>query len=817
MSPQGEQSQAREMAVLRVLLPVPSWHAYSYAANATDLPPQPVGCRVLVPVRRGWSVGFVSGMERPNSAAELKPVKEFLDTEPWLSSDLWELGLWISEYYFCPPGIALRALLPGPLRVRLTRTLHVSEQDLQFNEEDAPAAAKEILRELRNSGGLPPPVLRARVPSAGFDFALRWLLEKGFLRQGIMAKGGQQRRISIARIAKNEIEGEGVTPAGIRLLEALRAAGGALPVAQLIRLAGTTRGPVTTLCRKELVAVSMEMKPPALAPGLPTDYSEAPPPLTAAQREAVEAVERAIYEARFESFLLHGVTASGKTEVYLSAAKTAIDRGKGVICLVPEIGLTAQVVARFRVRFGDRVIVVHSGLSHGQRYDAWLRIREEEAPVVVGPRSAVFAPIRDLGLIIVDEEHDASYKQSHQPRYHARDVALMRASRSECPVILGSATPCLESYRHARSGKYMYLTLDERIDGLFLPPVIIVDMRSEAPQKGYPIFSDILRLKLKEVVEQGNQALLLLNRRGFSRSVVCSNCGDMPRCPDCDIALTFHRCDHVMICHYCGYKEPASRICPSCGNHRLLFGGLGTERVEGQLRELFPGTRVDRMDGDTTRYRGSHVSILKQMVQGDTQILVGTQMIAKGLDLPGVALVGVVNADTPLQFPDFRAGERAFQLLTQVAGRTGRGHAGGEVVMQCYFPDHPALLCAARHDFESFAAEEMSVREEMGYPPFTHLIRVELNGPKESEVDRQSRMLHRALLEQQKGGGFRLLGPAPPLLPRLRGSFRRHLLLMHRRRPRLHVWLKATLVTLGDRFPEQNVRLIIDVDPDETL
>lgn len=804
--------------VVDVYLPLHSSHAFSYRAVRDQLPPRPRGCRVLVPVRSGWRVGFAGGVHDTEPQGELKPVKEFLDSEPWVSDELWKLAMWISSYYFCAPGLALEAMFPGPLRSRPTRKLLPVRDPDAFSRKTIPENVRPVLKALADRGALVMKNIEDLISADQAGPAVRYLIEEGFARWGISASKVRAGRIQrIVRLNDSVTSEAAPSKAGVRLIEALLSAGGTLAVPELLKRAGTTRGPVETLVRKGLVSLSTEQIGYRTPAYLSSAHAAQAPELSAAQQSAVAAISKSVTAREFKSFLLQGVTGSGKTEVYLAAAARALELSLGVICLVPEIALSTQVVSRFRERFGDTVVLIHSALSSGERCDTWEMVRQRSAQLVVGPRSAIFAPVKDLGLVVVDEEHEPTYKQEHQPRYNGRDVAIVRAKIAGCPVVLGSATPSLESYHRARSGRHGLLRLEDRVDRLPMPTVTVVDMKTEPPRKGHVVFSSVLRCKLTESVSAGHQALLLLNRRGFSRSVQCGDCGHIPQCPDCDISLTFHRRDRRLVCHYCDFREPAPSYCPRCTSHRLHYGGLGTERLEEEVRELLPDVTTVRMDRDTTRSKGSHVRILSQMVQGDADILVGTQMIAKGLDLPGITLVGVVNADTPLQFPDFRAGERAFQLLTQVAGRAGRSRAGGEVVLQSYLVDYPALLCATRHDYEKFADEELAERREAGYPPFTHLIRILMRGTDEERLETESKKLRDMLSRRMPRKGARVLGPAPPVLRKLKGYHRRHLLLLHASRSSLHQWLHGVLDSLGESFPARGVRMIIDVDPNETV
>jgi primosomal protein N' (replication factor Y) len=558
--------------------------------------------------------------------------------------------------------------------------------------------------------------------------------------------------------------------------------------------------------------------------------ASAPLDLTAAQRAAVDAIA----PDAFQVFLLHGVTGSGKTEVYLQLAARARAAGRSVLMLVPEIALTLQLVRRAQERFGAEVAIVHSGLAPGQRWDEWRRIARGEARVVVGTRSAVFAPLVDLGLVIVDEEHDAAYKQDEGLRYHGRDLAIVRAKLAAVPAVLGSATPSIESYQQAVDGKYRLLTLGERVHGRPLPDVTLVDLRSpsgrlvapprspDAPRGGSdgpvepdaPLFSAPLLTAMEENLARGEQTLLFLNRRGFASALQCLLCGEPAECPSCSVSLTLHRRRAALLCHHCGYARSAREVaCKACGRGVLAAVGLGTERVETEVARLFPAARVGRLDRDTTTRIGAHRRILEAWGTGELDVLIGTQMVAKGHDVPRVTLVGVLLADVALSMPDFRAAERAFQLLTQVAGRAGRGDLPGRVIVQTYRPSHHSLVAAAAHDYASFAPAELEARREVGYPPFTRLAVLRLEGP---DGDRTAALADRLCARVRttcEQSGVVLRGPAPAPIERLRDRYRWQIVLSSARPSALHAAVEA-LRRLWRASPDARaIRLVVDVDP----
>ncbi len=554
------------------------------------------------------------------------------------------------------------------------------------------------------------------------------------------------------------------------------------------------------LCEKE------RLRDPFLFEPLPPDTALI---LNDSQRQSLEQMSERIGACRFQPFLLHGVTGSGKTEVYLRAVAECLKQGRQALILVPEISLTPQLVSRFRARFeplGEQIATLHSGLSAGERYDAWRSIARHQVNIVIGARSAVFAPLPKPGLIIVDEEHDGSYKQGEGFRYHARDLALVRGQQQQCPVILGSATPSLATYYRCKQGSCTLLSLPERVHAGAMPTVELVDLRTE-PLRG--LLAEPLIEAIASVLEQRRQVLLLLNRRGFAPYLLCTDCGTSFHCPNCEITLTYHQRQRRLICHYCDYLDRVPELCPACRGERIVPQGAGTERLEEDLAELFPAARIARMDRDTTRTKGSHQRIVRGMMEDQVDILVGTQMIAKGHDFPNVALVGVLGTDSLLNLPDFRSAERSFSLLTQVAGRAGRAVGGGRVFIQTYHPEHFALTCAAAQDVEAFYQQELPFRQELGYPPCGHLVNLIFSGNNGDQVSNAATSLGRHL--QSAAGDVEILGPSPCPLTRLRGKYRYQILLKSPARPPLRRLL-AMIAGVTAELPRQ-VSIHIDIDP----
>jgi primosomal protein N' (replication factor Y) len=541
----------------------------------------------------------------------------------------------------------------------------------------------------------------------------------------------------------------------------------------------------------------------------------APVRLTPEQEAALVAIRAEGAAAKPRPVLLQGVTGSGKTEVYLRAVAEALSRGRGAIVLVPEISLTPQMAARFRTRFGERVAVLHSRLGAGERYDEWQRLARGEARVALGARSAVFAPLQGLGLLVVDEEHEGTYKQEESPRYHAREVALARAAAEGAVAVLGSATPAVESYfRAVATGEFRLVSLGGRPLGRPLPEVRVVDMRAELAAGNREIFSRRLQEAVRDRLAAGEQALLFLNRRGFSRVVLCRACGLVARCPFCHVALTYHAAANCLLCHYCQHRAAPPAACPSCGSGYIRHFGVGTEKVEEEVRRFFPKARPVRMDVDTTRRKGAHGRILGGFARGEWNVLVGTQMIGKGLDLPGVTLVGVIAADTALGLPDFRAAERTFTMLTQVAGRSGRGSRTGEVVVQTYNPDHYSVTAAARHDYPLFYEREIAFRRLAGYPPFGELILLTVAGAGEEQAREGAGRLAREV-RQAVGEGAAVLGPSPAPLPRLRGRYRFQVLVKGELEPGSRTAVRAAAEEIQRR--DEKLRVNWDVNPQSML
>ncbi len=675
---------------------------------------------------------------------------------------------------------------------------------------------KDVVRVIDAAPLLSPPMLQLSQWLADYYLAPWGRVLETVLPAGVRGQAGTRNEI-VLRLATDladPIDPAALPPKQAAVIQLLQRAAVPLPRQAVMQQLGCTVSPIQSLEKKGLLRCETRR----VLSGTPTEIPVEPPELVqlhADQQRAVEGVVQALEAGVHETILLHGVTGSGKTEVYIRSIEEVMRYGRQAIVLVPEISLTPQTERRFRARF-PQVAVLHSHLSDSERHWHWRRIERGEVQVVVGARSAVFAPTPHLGLMVLDEEHDGSFKQDSVPRYHARDVARFRAQAERVPLILGSATPSLESWQLAQDGVYRLVSMPQRILDRQLPEVVVLDLRHEFRHRGSRgAIGRRLELAIRETLERQQQIILLLNRRGFSTHIQCPACGEVVRCPDCDLALTHHREGEKALCHYCDYEILAPPNCPQCGFEGIRYSGLGTQRLEAEVRDRFPHAVCLRMDSDSMRRAGSYEECLSRFRRGEVQILLGTQMIAKGLDFPNVTLVGVINADTALHLPDFRAAERTFQLVTQVAGRTGRGEKGGRVLVQTFSPDHPAIRAAERHDYEAFARQELPHRAQFGYPPFGAMIRVILRGddarPCEQAADQLATFLRAQLVDQDT---TRVLGPAPAPMARLRRKYRFHLILQGPDRDLLRASIREARRVL--RLPDE-IQWLPDVDPWEML
>jgi primosomal protein N' (replication factor Y) (superfamily II helicase) len=818
-----------------VVLPVPLDRAFTYKLKEVDDPP--VGGRVVVPFRNEKLIGVVTRLHDEAPPVQARLIEAVLDQEPILSAQLMELASWMAQYYLAPLGEVLRSMLPLMAEVRRTIHYRISETGQAILFDGAQQGSSRRSRRTADeqdieytvldylSDGQPAKSSTLRHATGATAELLTNMLRKKWLLRETEAAPRDARRLVRYAVLVAEARPPKLNENQLAILAELAGAGGSLPVPVLHRL-DLPASTLQTLVKRGLV--TLEDRPAAFhlsAAGPPAHQPLVPHPLNHAQQAALEHIVPTLDREGFGVCLLHGVTGSGKTAVYLAAMQHARLAGRSAILLVPEIGLTPAMAAQLHWSFGDSVALLHSALTPDERAEQWYRIRRGEARIVVGTRSAIFAPVQNLGLIIVDEEHDSSYKQEEIPRYHARDVAVMRAKISGAAVVLGSATPSLESWRNAETGKYALIEMKERVSQRPLPVVDLVDMRREFQETGQEsIFSRVLLERAKAAIDRGEQAIILLNRRGYSFAVLCRACGEKMQCENCAIALTHHKpiipdepraaagspSGQRLKCHYCGYVKTVPKRCPKCESEHLFYLGAGSQQGEERLQELFPQARIGRMDRDTIRNRFDMEHLLERLHSGHINLLVGTQMIAKGHDIHGVTFVGVVGADHALGLPDFRAAERVFQLLTQVSGRAGRGDLPGNVLVQSYYPEHYAIQCAAQHDFRAFVKKEMQYRKWMHYPPHAVLANIIIQSPRLEEAAGWAAKLGKCFAAMPQDQ-VRVLGPASAPIVRIKRIYRFHLLLKAAQRQALARTLRAGLEqaeALG--IPRRN--LIIDVD-----
>ncbi|HZZ39426.1 MAG TPA: primosomal protein N' [Acidobacteriaceae bacterium] len=810
-----------------VAVPVPLDRLFTYAVGEAV---PAVGARVLVPFRNEKLAGVVLRLHNEAPPVEAKPLLTVLDTEPVLSPQLLELGQWIAQYYLAPIGEVLRSMLPLAGEVRrqvLYRITDAGRQALFAGAEQGSSRRSKlspdeqdreyaVLNALESGEAVRDSKLRSQTGVSARLLA-------GMLRKKWIARETAAEARDAKRTVRYAVLVEGVRLPKLNdnqqaILAELAGADGELPVAELRRLEvpGST---LATLVRRELVRI--EERPADFHLTHLHAFATPDHELNEVQQSALVTIAEAVRAHAFQPFLLHGVTGSGKTAVYLAAMRRTLDAGRTAILLVPEIGLTPAMAAQLHHAFGAEVALLHSALTPEERGEQWHRIRKGEARIVVGTRSAIFAPVENLGLVVVDEEHDSSYKQESMPRYHARDVAVMRARSAGATVVLGSATPSLETWHNATTGKYQRITMSERVMDRPLPEVRLVDMRAEFQETGTEhLFSRALIEGTQATVDRGEQAMILLNRRGYSFVVICRACGAKLECENCSIALTYHKAAPEgewqaagarLECHYCGYKKTVPKRCPACDSEYLYFLGAGSQQGEERLQEIFPSARIGRMDRDTVRGRGDLERLLVRLHSGEINLLVGTQMIAKGHDIHGVTLVGVVGCDYALGLPDFRAAERVFQLLTQVSGRAGRGDLPGQVVVQTYHPDHYAIQCAARHDYSAFVEKELRFRRLMHYPPYAALANVLLQSQRLEEAAGWASTLGRWCRETTLSH-VRVLGPASAPIAKIKRIYRFHLVMKGENRRALQQALRG-LLAHAEQAGIPRASLIVDVDP----
>ncbi len=776
-----------------LVFPIPVNRAFTYIIPEKFRQDVAPGSRALVPFGRRKTTGFIVDLKSEAGYPDLKEIEEVLDPVPLFTPEVLQLARWIADYYICGWGEVLKAALPAGIHLnseKVVRLVHNFPADLEFTLSSRAPRQAAIVQLLREENPMSVHKLERLSDTSNIYSSLKRLRDDGHVRLELLLPGPKvkEKYETFVRLADGLHGGEskkmlsglyGKSPKQAECLSfLLNTPDQEHTRAELVRALNISSSVIKGLVSRGLVRLDTKK--------VIRDYygniDPGPPKkvvLNPDQQNALEKINARLDAKQFATFLLYGVTGSGKTQVYIEAIYHALYQNRTAIVLVPEISLTPQMVSRFRSHFGDSVAVFHSRMSPGERYDSWRATWEGQYRIVIGPRSAIFTPLKNIGLIVVDEEHVNSYKQYDlTPRYHARDVSIMRAKLNNALVVLGSATPAVETFFNARIKKYQTLGLPKRIDDIPMPEIKIVDMRKEPRiigRKEPIIFSRVLREKIDEKLALGEQIILLQNRRGFATFLKCKDCGYIAKCNDCDITLTFHLKNHLLKCHYCGHIERAPLFCPNCQGLDIFYKGIGTQRVEEELHELFPGIPAARMDLDTTRGRRAHDKILSKFGKGEFRILLGTQMVAKGLDFPNVTLVGVISADTELLFPDFRAGERAFQLLTQVSGRSGRKEKQGEVVIQTFSPDHYSLYYTQTHDYENFFKVEIMDRKELSYPPFSRLINIVFKGQDQAAVQRVAEKFYSLI---DLNAGFEVKGPAPAALSKIQGNFRWQILFM---------------------------------------
>src|ERR1035437_7710422 len=815
-----------------VALPVPLDRTFTYAVNGTA--PE-VGARVLVPFSGQRLMGVVVRLhdDAPTDGIEIKPVQQVLDDAPLLSDELMRLAAWIAQYYVAPLGEVLRSMMPLAAEVRRQFTYRIAEAGRRVLYESAAKGSSRrsrlpaedqnreyaVLNYLEDGDAAKASALRSATQAR--KALLDGMVRKKWLTREALAEERDARRTERIAVLVPDARIPKLKENQTAILAAIAAAGGRMRVRDLPALS-VPANPLARMVKRSLGAIEDAPEDFHLG-GLPANgkkhaHEHA---LNEAQMEALSSIAAAMSQGAFKPILLYGITGSGKTTVYFAAMQRALDAGRSALLLVPEIGLTPAMAGQMFAAFGSQVALLHSALTPDERAEQWHRIRRGEARIVVGTRSAVFAPMVNLGLILVDEEHDGSYKQEETPRYHGRDVAVMRAKFNGAVVVLGSATPSLESWANSEKGRYQRVEMLARVMSRPLPTVELVDMRTEFTETGREdIFSRQLVGETQATIDRGEQVIILLNRRGYSFTVLCRSCGEKIECENCAIAMTYHKAvtgtdlhAHAgdrLECHYCGFRRPVPARCPKCESEHLYYLGAGSQQGEERLQELFPNARIGRMDRDTVRGRGDMERLLTRLHSGEINLLVGTQMIAKGHDIHGVTLVGVVGADSALGLPDFRAAERVFQLLTQVSGRAGRGDLPGRVLVQTYHPEHYAIQCAATHNYAGFVAKELQFRRWMHYPPSSVLANVIVQGQSLEEAAAWANTLGRwfaaARLDQ-----VRVLGPATAPIARLKRIYRFHFVLKAERRDVLGRTLRALLAFAeAQAIPRRN--LVLDVD-----
>lgn len=804
--PYESENSPAEHRFVEVALPLPPRQTFTYKIGPELSGRTKLGSRVQVPFGTRVLNGYVVALhdqldeELGIDARALKEVAELVDEEPLVNKEILALTKWTADYYAASWGELLKAALPAGINAAVEQAFEITESGRTESRRDLnlKPARNQILNRLSGATELVGRRdLEREFGIAATGRAIRTLLKSGFVvaHERPVAEKVKPKRRKVVRLLNGNVA-EGDKPLNAiqeRVVATLQQAGGEVTFADLVTAADAGASSINTLAKRGLVEVfTAEVTRDPLAGTSLSAVDDLV--LNAEQSFVLSEIEKGLDSREYCGFLLHGVTGSGKTEVYIRAMKVALESGRSSLMLVPEIALTPIFSRRLRAVFGSAVAILHSNLSPGERFDEWRRIRRGEAQVVIGTRSAIFAPLHDLGLVIIDEEHDSSYRQNESPFYNARDVAVMRANLGKSVVVLGSATPSLESFNNAQAGKYQYLQLRNRIGGRPLANAELIDMREVFRQAGKDVvLSPELAKAIEETHAKGEQSIILLNRRGFSQFVLCRSCGERLRCKNCDITLTYHRGDSKIVCHYCGFNARTPKECPFCKSEYLYFIGQGTEQIEDILAKRFPNLRIARIDRDTMSKKGLMAKTLLAFDGGEIDMLVGTQMLAKGHDFHNVTLVGVISVDIGLGLPDFRSAERTFQILTQVAGRAGRGNLPGRVLIQTYYPEHYALRHAVKQDYESFFNEEIRFRSRLSYPPFFVLASILVKNKDEETAARNAGVIKSGLDAANANKVCRVIGVAPASISRLKGEYRMQILVKSESRKALRETIEVGL------------------------
>lgn len=765
------------------------------------------GMRVIVPFGPRKIQGFVTEITDHSEFEKLRKIVEPMDISPVLTTELLQLGDWLTDASLCFKIQAYQAMLPAALKAKYEKKvkLLVDQAKLIFElqpffDQGETAGWDEVCGSVSLSS------IKREVDAGHIEviYEVKEKVKKKRIKHVFPALKPDQLQEELTKLPANAARQKEIVQYFLEQPDPIE-------VKQILAQFQVSSSIIKSLVEKGLLIE--EFLEVYRNPYENRVFERTEPlPLTSAQKEAIAPVLSSIEENLHQVFLLYGVTGSGKTEIYLQSIQKVLEKGQEAIVLVPEISLTPQMVKRFKGRFGNEVAVLHSGLSAGEKYDEWRKIQRKEVKVVVGARSAIFAPFENIGIIIIDEEHETSYKQEENPRYHARDVAIERGIQHNCPVILGSATPSLEAFARAQKGVFQLLSLPKRMNNQELPTVEIIDLREELRNGNRSMFSTLLLEKMKDRLAKKQQTVLFLNKRGYSSFVMCRDCGYVMNCPHCDISLTYHRSQQQMKCHYCGHEEAVPKLCPECASEHIRYFGTGTQKVEEEIGKILPEAKVIRMDNDTTSRKGSHERLLKEFEEGNADILLGTQMIAKGLDFPNITLVGVLSADTMLHLPDFRSSEKTFQLLTQVSGRAGRHELPGEVVIQTYTPEHYSIVMAGEQDYDKFYQREMMMRKIHSYPPFYYITLVTISHEELMKVVSVTDKITRYIASQLSKKAI-VLGPVASPIPRINDRYRYQCLIKYKREPQLNHALKTILDHYQQEMASTGMQISVDVNP----